>query len=64
MQKKYHKTIFSIKLANYLLKEGFTIYKILPHKDNPREAVFIFENAENLGQAIKDYAKMQEESAK
>lgn len=37
-----YKTIFSPRVARYLLKEGNSIYDIKPNKDNKDRTLFIF----------------------
>lgn len=53
---KNHRSIFTIGLANYLVREGYQIYKIVPNRDNPEKAVFIFKNEDTLLDAIKRYS--------
>lgn len=43
-----YKSIFSTKIARYLLKCGNTIYDIKPDKNNTEKTIFIFEETEHL----------------
>jgi len=48
------RVIPSSRLAKELLKEGFKIIDIAPHKNDHRRTVFIFENTKQLQDYLKD----------
>lgn len=49
------KVIVNPAIARYLLTQGFTIIDIKPHKDRPRETVFIFQQKEGLVDAVTHF---------
>lgn len=55
MEKKQCKVILSPIMARYLVKKNFRITDLKPHKDNLLQTVFVFENSEELHQAMKEF---------
>lgn len=55
MKEKQFKVVLSPIMARYLVKNSFRITDLKPHKDNPLQTVFVFENSEELHQAMKDF---------
>ena len=53
-ENKYMRTklIFSPQLAQYLLREGFTIVELKPKKNTVNETVFVFRVDEGFSEAI------------
>lgn len=51
MKKKYI-TIFTASLARHLLKIGYKIADIKPHRDKEDVSIFIFLNADGLMQEV------------
>jgi hypothetical protein len=45
--------VASTKTAKILLKQGFKVIDIAPHKANPHRTVFIFEKTKELEDYIK-----------
>lgn len=50
--KKKYITIFTAKMARHLLKKGYTIADIKPHKENEDVSIFIFLNEDGLMQEV------------
>lgn len=50
--KKEYKVIISPIMARYLVKKGFVIKDIKPNKHYPRETCFVFENSQELLDAM------------
>lgn len=49
------KMIFSQKLVNFLAKKGFRVIRTQPNKKMPWYDVYIFEDSEELSNAIEEY---------
>lgn len=61
MENKRHYIIKSIYLAKYLQQKGFELVKVKMNKFYPKHNVFLFENTEELHQAISEYHNTREE---
>ena len=53
------KYIFSQRLAGYLMFRGFVLLKMCDDLKDRRKHVFIFNESDELRQAIDDYAKLK-----
>lgn len=51
-------TIFSQRLAGYLMYKGFVLGNIKPDDDRSGRNVFFFKNSENIQKTIKEYRKL------
>lgn len=49
------KTIFTMRLAFYLMDQGFKPTKVLPQTENPHYNKWIFEDTQELRLAITEY---------
>lgn len=49
--------IFTGELARHLLRQGFQILDVMPHRDMPSQTVFIFEETQHLLDVIREYSK-------
>ncbi|HHT96880.1 MAG TPA: hypothetical protein GXZ90_03170 [Clostridiales bacterium] len=54
MENKYM-VIINPKMARMLLKQGFKVVDIKPHKTRLNASVFVFENKEGLSTAMQEY---------
>lgn len=61
MEQKRCYIIKSIYLCRYLQQKGFELIKVKMNKFYPKHNVFLFENTEELHQAISEYHNMREE---
>ena len=51
-------TIFSQRLAGYLMMNGFVLMSIRDHIDGSGKKVFYFTDSQQLEKAIEEYKKM------
>lgn len=51
-------TIFSQRLAGYLMMNGFVLMNIRDHIDGSGKKVFYFSDSPQLEKAMKEYKKM------
>ena len=51
------KTIFTQKLAGYLMMHGFVLMKIAPHYGGNGKNVFYFKDSKEINAAIDEYLK-------
>lgn len=58
---KKRKIIMSRTLTNYLLEEGYMIVEVIGNKQDIKQTVFVFENAEGLDEAMERYGKLSYE---
>ena len=49
------KTIYTMRLAFFLMDKGFKPVKVLPQVENPHYRKWIFEDSEDLHLAINEY---------
>ena len=49
-----------MRLAGYLMMNGFVLLDVEPHKFIKDKRVFIFKNSKELEQKIKNYKKLKE----
>lgn len=54
MRKKYI-TIFTGEIARYLLKKGYVVIDVKPHRHTENASVFIFRNDEGLMQEVHKF---------
>lgn len=47
--------IFSAVLARNLIKQGFIVIDIKPNNRDKKRTVFVFEDSDELNQAIEEY---------
>lgn len=52
-----YKSIFTPRVARYLLKNGNQIYDIKPNKNNPEKTIFIFNITDKLKQDLTSVSK-------
>ena len=55
-----YKSIFSPKIARYLLKTGNLLYDIKPDKNDEDKTIFIFENTEKLKNSLNNLKNIGE----
>ena len=55
-----YKSIFSPKIARYLLKTGNSLYDIKPDKNDENKTIFIFENTEKLKNSLNNLKNIGE----
>lgn len=58
---KKRKIIMSRTLTNYLLEEGYMIVEVIGNKQDIKQTVFVFENAEGLDETMERYGKLSYE---
>lgn len=51
-------TIFSQRLAGYLMYNGFVLGGMRPDADGSRRNIFYFKNSENIQKTILEYRKL------
>ena len=61
-QDKNHYVVKSLYLCRFLQNKGFELKKVKINKFNPKHNVFLFENTQELQQALTEYRKMKEEA--
>lgn len=49
--------IKSIRMMTHLIREGFDLYKVIDDDKNPHYKVFLFEDTEELRNAMQLYSK-------
>ena len=54
MEKKYI-SIFNPGIARHLLKHGYILIDIKPHREIPNASVFVFLNEEGLFEIVKNF---------
>ena len=47
------KVVASSKVARRLIKDGFPVVDIKPHKNDPKRTVFVFEDSNNLREYLE-----------
>lgn len=52
-----YKLIFSPQLANYLLRRGFRVLELKPHREHTGEAIYVFAVEDGFYQAIDNFRK-------
>ena len=56
MEEKY-KYIFSLRLAGYLMMNGFRILRINHNLNTPNKDVYVFGDSPELGEMMEKYSK-------
>ena len=51
------KLVFSGKLARELLRRGYQIIDVVPHREDPNRTVFVFKDVEGLKDCIRELTK-------
>lgn len=54
MEQRTSILVFTAKLAKQLLKLGYTVIDIKPHRDNKERTIFVFKNENGLESKIKE----------
>lgn len=59
MKKPKYEYIKSLRLAGYLMQNGFRILRIEPNADFREKDVYVFEQSEKLSDCIFEYIKLR-----
>ena len=59
MKKQKFKYIFSLRLAGYLMMNGYRILRINHNLQKDNKDVYVFKNENNIDKAMEEYTKLK-----